>query len=117
MKSKKILYVEDNKDTAEAVKIILSSVGHEVDLAHTGAEGLIKMSEKKYDLIILDIMLPDMSGLDLQKKNQKGKFLFLSVMSPKEQEKKKGKKHHYIAKPFTKKDLTKKIGELLEDEK
>ena len=64
VKSKKILYIEDNKDTAEAVKLILDGVGFETELAFTGKDGL-KKSSKHYDLILLDIMLPDMSGWDI----------------------------------------------------
>jgi len=116
---KKVLYVEDNLDTAEAVKIILSGVGYEVDLAHTGKEGLKKIENGIYDLVILDIMLPDMSGWDIFEKkeeNKKCKYAFLSIL-PVEQERRKELAKEgvvdYLTKPFTKEELIKRIHSIL----
>ena len=47
---RKILYIEDNQDTANAVKIILGNVGFDVDLALTGDEGLKKIAQSLYHL-------------------------------------------------------------------
>jgi len=49
---KTILYVEDNPDTNQAVKIILTRAGFEIDTALNGAEGLKKAFTKKYDLVV-----------------------------------------------------------------
>jgi DNA-binding response OmpR family regulator len=49
---KKILYIEDHKDTAEAVKQMLDEAGYEVALSFNGKDGLKKAHEKKFDLEI-----------------------------------------------------------------
>lgn len=116
---KKILYVEDNPDTASAVKIILSNVGFGVETAGSGKEGLTKTSAH-FDLVLLDIMLPDMSGWDifatLQKRSYKSKFAFLSAI-PVSGERlavlKKSGVSDYIMKPFTKEDLVSRIKKIL----
>jgi len=115
---KKILYIEDNVDTASAVKAILESGGFEAEVANTGKEGLEK-AKTSFDLILLDIMLPDMSGWDIFEKlkgNGETKFAFLSVIpvsSERMAELKKAGISDYITKPFTKDDLLKRIGVIL----
>lgn len=116
---KKILYVEDNIDTASAVKVILESGGYEADVAYTGKDGIEK-AKAGFDLILLDIMLPDMSGWDVfekLKKDGETKFAFLSVIpvsSERMEELKKAGISDYITKPFTKDDLLKRVGAILE---
>lgn len=112
---KKILYIEDDKDIAEAVKLILNNNGFFSEIAHSGKEGLEK-SENNFDLILLDIMLPDMSGWDifeiLKEKNSNVKFAFLSAIpinSERLIELKKAGISEYILKPFKKEDLIKRI--------
>jgi DNA-binding response OmpR family regulator len=60
-----ILVVEDEKGVARFIKKGLEEEGYVIDLAANGEEGLSLVSGKSYDLIILDIMLPGMSGIDL----------------------------------------------------
>jgi len=117
MSVKKILYVEDNRDTASAVKIILEGVGYEVELAYTGKSGLM-MAKKGFDLVLLDIMLPDMSGWDIfeKLKNHKSKFAFLSVIPISKERMKELTKvgvSDYITKPFVKEDLIKRVQKIL----
>ena len=57
-----ILVVEDNPDEAQIVRMILEPEGYEVTLAADGQEGLEKMRALKPDLIILDVMMPVLSG-------------------------------------------------------
>ncbi len=64
---KKILYVEDEKSIAEIYADILKSYGYEVELAFDGNEGLQKAQNNNYDLILLDLMLPYLSGSDILK--------------------------------------------------
>lgn len=59
----KILIVEDNADTNEALSEYLQEAGHEVISAFDGTEALEFFSDNTVDLIVLDIMLPTMSGL------------------------------------------------------
>lgn len=115
----KILYVEDNQDTAEAVQIILSANGLETDIASSGKQAL-KMIKEGYDLYLLDIMLPDMSGWDifqsLQKEKVKGKAMFLSaipVSSERMDELKKAGVVDYVTKPFDNEDLINRVKKAL----
>jgi DNA-binding response OmpR family regulator len=111
----KILYVEDNPDTAEAVKIILMHAGYEVEIAFSGKECLIKLKDF-FDIILLDMMLPDMSGWDifeaLKKRGINSKFAFLSGIdadNKRVEELKKFGVSDYITKPFSKEDLIERI--------
>ena len=63
--SKKVLIIDDNPTDAGMVKSILVEEGLEVDVAVTGEEGMRKAIEIKPDLIVLDLILPDISGLDV----------------------------------------------------
>ena len=65
---KKILIIEDEKDLIKGLKLNLSDEGFEVDWAVNGVEGLRKAIEEAPDLIILDIMLPEMDGLEVCRK-------------------------------------------------
>jgi len=61
----KILIIEDEADLVKGLKLNLADEGYEVSWASDGREGLRKALEEAPDLIILDIMLPKMSGLDV----------------------------------------------------
>lgn len=60
-----ILIVEDELDLAESLKELLLDDYEHIDIAKDGAEGLQKIEEGRYDLIISDILMPIMSGHDL----------------------------------------------------
>jgi DNA-binding response OmpR family regulator len=64
----KILIVEDEPQMRLGLRDNLEFEGHQVDFAEDGSIGLHKILENNYDLIILDIMLPKMSGFDVCKK-------------------------------------------------
>ena len=62
---KKVLVVDDDVDFCEATKLLLDSKGYEVVLAHDGKEGLEKVRAARPDLVILDVMMPEMNGYDV----------------------------------------------------
>ena len=62
---KEILVIEDEPQLARLVEMHLRDAGYEVEVALTGAKGLTEASKRRFDLIVLDLMLPDMDGLDL----------------------------------------------------
>ncbi len=64
---KHVLIVEDDPDIANLVKLQLLDLGCEVDMAHDGLAGLALFKVNQYALVILDIMLPGMDGLDICK--------------------------------------------------
>jgi len=64
----KILLVEDEPQMQRGVKDNLEFEGYEVDVASDGKAGLKKLLDNSYDLVLLDVMLPQMSGFDVCKK-------------------------------------------------
>lgn len=81
-----ILVVEDDKDLNNAYKIILDSEGHTVETAFNGKEALEKLKDFAPDLILLDLLMPIMGGLeflqhyDLVKKHATVKVLIFTNM-------------------------------------
>lgn len=63
--TRKILVVEDNRDMVELLRLHLRDLPCEVDSAYDGQEGLRRAQQGRYDLIILDLMLPKLDGLEL----------------------------------------------------
>ena len=79
----RLLIIEDERTLCDAVSKSLEKDGFEVDVCYTGAEALEKTGTDKYDLIILDLNLPRMDGMDILKKlrlnDQETKVLILSA--------------------------------------
>lgn len=63
----KILLIEDDCDAANHVAQYLESVGFDVDLSETAVDGLLKLSSNTYEMLLLDLSLPDFSGLEVIK--------------------------------------------------
>ena len=63
----KILVIDDELDIREGLELLLTSEGYGVELAQNGTEGLQKMEAHGYDLVLLDLMMPDRSGMDVLK--------------------------------------------------
>ncbi len=102
----RVLYVEDATFLAEAVKHNLEKQGITVDLSNDGEDGLDKALKNIYDCVILDIMLPKLSGTDILKRMREKEVqtpvIMLSALS--EVETKISHLDHgaddYLAKPF-----------------
>lgn len=65
LSASRILVVEDEPDVAEVLGILFTRSGYRVEIAHTGQEAMEALAEHSYDAISLDLMLPDMSGMDI----------------------------------------------------
>ena len=63
--AKKILIIEDEPSLANALRLKLFSVGYDVDVAQNGKIGLDKLKANKYDLVLLDLILPEMDGFEI----------------------------------------------------
>jgi len=64
----KILVIDDQKSIRNTLKDILENEGHEVDTAEDGVDGLAKFSDNKYDLVLSDIKMPNMDGMEVLEK-------------------------------------------------
>ena len=62
-----ILVVDDESEIREGLEILLKGEGYGVASAETGESGLAKLEEHPYDLLLLDVSLPDRNGLDMLK--------------------------------------------------
>jgi DNA-binding NtrC family response regulator len=64
MTKAKILIVDDNENILDALKEILEQKGFEIAVAKNGNEGLMRIEQLKPDLVITDIIMPDMEGIE-----------------------------------------------------
>ncbi|KDN20404.1 response regulator transcription factor [Amycolatopsis rifamycinica] len=64
----RLLIVEDEREFAETLRRGLVAEGFTADVAHTGREGLWRATEHSYDVVVLDIMLPELSGYEVLKR-------------------------------------------------
>src|SRR3954452_2259505 len=60
-----VLVIDDEADIREGLEMLLISEGYVVDLAQNGTEGLHKLAGHTYDLVLLDLMMPDISGMEV----------------------------------------------------
>ena len=63
----KVLLIEDDYTAASQVAQYLESVGFELDISETAVDGLLKLSAQHYDILLLDLSLPDFSGFEVIK--------------------------------------------------
>jgi DNA-binding response OmpR family regulator len=78
--ARRVLIVEDDRDIARLVDIHLRDLNCEVDLAETGEAGLRKTETGDYSLIILDLMLPDLDGLEVCKRVRAGQKSHIPIL-------------------------------------
>ena len=63
----RVLVVDDEAEIRESLEVLLGSEGYSVDLAQNAMEGLRSMNSYAYDLVLLDLMMPDRSGMEVLK--------------------------------------------------
>ena len=111
---KKLLIVEDDLSIAELQKDYLELAGFEVRVCDDGAQGLALIKENEYDLVILDVMLPKMSGFDILRSIQDIKDIPVLLVSAKKEEIDKIRgltlgADDYITKPFSPGELVARV--------
>lgn len=114
VKSKRILIVEDEVSISDIVKFNLLKEGFEIDTAYDGEEGLKKAQSLSYDLILLDIMLPQMDGFQVCRKIRENSSVPIIMLTAKEDEVDKvlGLElgaDDYITKPFGMRELIARV--------
>ena len=121
MNNKKILSIEDNKDIYKMIKYNLELANYECQNTITGEEALDLLKKQKFDLIVLDIMLPKMDGLEICKLIKQDKNLSsipIIMLTAREEEIDKiiafelGVED-YIVKPFSPRELVLRIKSIL----
>ena len=121
--AKKIMVVDDEESLRELVKVILEQEGFKVITAKSGQECLDKLKEVKPDLILLDMMMPGMSGRETCERIRENpetkdlRVVFLTVARFSEVGKDILSKMNvldYITKPFDNEDLVKRVKRALE---
>lgn len=115
---KKILVVEDDWDLNQSIRLVLGKEGYTVGTAHSMAEALENFHRDDFDLVLLDVNLPDGEGFEFcrwVKEQKKLPVLFLTARDL-EEDALRGYEHgadDYVTKPFSMKILLKKIQVIL----
>ena len=117
MKSR-VLVVEDNARTQEAIALYLRHAGYEVDLAATGPDALASAAARQPDLIVLDLMLPGLSGLDVCRALRERTDVPIIMVTAKttEEDKLAGLRSgadDYVTKPFSPRELVARVATVL----
>jgi two-component system response regulator VicR len=122
-KLKCILCVEDEPEMIDLIRLILGRRGFEVKGANGGVEGLKMIHQEKPDLILLDLMMPDMDGWEVYqqiKADEKTRGIPVIVVTAKAQSIDKvlglhiAKVDDYIAKPFNPQELLASVEKVLQ---
>lgn len=114
----RVLLVEDKNRLREAIERALRESGYAVDSSRNGADGLWMASENSYDVIILDIMLPELDGLSvLEKLRERGRDTPVILLTAKDTiaDRVKGLRKgadDYLVKPFALEELFARIDAL-----
>ena len=122
--TKHILCIEDEPEMIDLIRLILGRRGFNVIGAAGGKEGLEKVQQEPPDLILLDLMMPDMDGWVYQqiKANEKTKNIPVIVVTAKAQSIDKvlglhiAKVDDYIAKPFSPQELLASVDKVFDTE-
>lgn len=111
---KKILIVDDEKPISDIIKFNLTKEGYDTVTAFDGKEAVAVFEEEKPDLIILDLMLPELDGLEVAKEIRKTSHIPIIMLSAKDSEFDKviGLEigaDDYVTKPFSNRELLARV--------
>lgn len=103
---KKILVIEDEKDIQNIIKAFLENAGYKVETADDGLDGINIIQKNKFDLVLLDIMMPKIDGFvvcEMIRKNSNVPIIILTALTDEESQLKGFDKlaDDYITKPFS----------------
>lgn len=79
--SKKILVIEDEKNLARFVSLELQHEGYQVTIMSNGKEGLEEALDKDFDLVLLDLLLPEMDGFEITRRLHAEKTTYVMMMT------------------------------------
>lgn len=110
----KILVCDDHPDIVRAITLFLTADGHSCELAYNGREALQKLGEESFDLLLLDVMMPQLDGwqtLEQLRREQNLPVILLTALGE-EKDKVRGLNlgaDDYISKPFTAEELKARV--------
>jgi DNA-binding response OmpR family regulator len=113
--SKKILIIEDNRDLAHLLESHLRDLAFQVDLSFDGTAGLARADSDNYDLVILDLMLPGLDGIEIcQRLRRKSSYVPILMLTAKSSEMDRvvGLEvgaDDYVTKPFSIRELLARV--------
>jgi DNA-binding response OmpR family regulator len=115
---KSILVVEDEEAIAEAVRARLASEGFRVQVAHDGPQALRVAAQDQPDLVVLDLMLPGMDGLEVCREIQRKDWVPVLMLTARTEETDKVAgfavgADDYLTKPFSLRELTARVKAIL----
>ena len=119
---KRILCVEDEQEMIDLIRLILGRRGFEVKGAEGGVQGLKQIREETPDLVLLDLMMPDMDGWEVyqqMKADEKTRHIPVIVVTAKAQNIDRvlalhiAKVDDYITKPFSPQELLQSVEKVL----
>lgn len=116
-RKKKILIIDDSADTVELLRKRLRAIGYDTDEAFDGVEGLAKIEASVPDLVLLDVMMPRLGGIEVLKQikaKEQTKYLAVIMLTAKSDVQDKvegfdGGADDYITKPFDFKELAARV--------
>jgi DNA-binding response OmpR family regulator len=119
--AKRILIADDEPNIVASLEFLMKKMGHAVRVASTGEEALHAVGEFNPDLVLLDVMMPRMSGFDLcqtVRENPAWKGIKIVMLSAKGRQIDMNKgmavgADAYVTKPFSTRELVAKVRELL----
>ena len=117
----RVVVVDDEADLRQVIEFNLSAAGHEVIVVGTGTEGLRVVRERKPEVVLLDIMLPDISGLEVCRQikaagDTKSVLVVLLTARGEEIDRVVGFEigaDDYVVKPFSVRELTLRVSAIL----
>ncbi|UCF27841.1 MAG: response regulator [Chloroflexota bacterium] len=124
--TRKVIYFEDDNDMVELVRIILGREGYQINGVAEGLAGIKAVQQESPDIVLLDLMLPDMEGWEIYqqlKHNESTADIPVIVITAKAQSIDKvlgleiAKVDDYISKPFTPQELIERVNKVISGRK
>ena len=126
VQSRRVVYIEDEQEMIDLVRLILNRKGIEVLGANGGREGLELVRQESPDLVLLDLMMPDMDGWEVYQQMKAGeptRDIPVIVVTAKAQSIDRvlglhiAKVNDYISKPFSPQELVDSVEQVLSERK